>query len=504
MVSFNSIAPYWKPPGVNIEVDPSQAGTPVNLKFANLVAIAKGGVAPMDIPVAVGTQADADYFFGPGSMAANMFRVFFTLNRSQVLFITPIAEPVAGVAATGTITVTAAPTVAGTLALYVGSKKVPVGIGSADTTAQVATKIAAAINADTTLPVTATSSTATVTVTCKWKGIDGNDIRMEVNYRTFYGGEYLPTTLALTIANSGFLTGGTGIPDFTTAIANFGDQPYKFIGLPWSDSGTYSVFDTEFGFSDSGRWGWIRQVYGQIFSARRGIYSALFSYGPTNNSPVISTLAIENTAPSPVYEWVAAYTAQAAKGFTNDPARPLQTLALTGILPARREARFNLTQLNGLATVGLAIQGTDVYSYAGSGIPMILREQSNYQRNTLGLADNAYELMTTLATLDEIFTRLRQSITNKFPRHKLANNGTRFAPGQDVVTPNIIKAELISEYAGMEFDALVENRQAFKDNLIVVRSSIEPNSVDVLYPPDLVNQLRRFNVRAQFRLQFPT
>jgi phage tail sheath gpL-like len=167
MVSFNSIAPYWKPPGVNIEVDPSQAGTPVNLKFANLVAIAKGGVAPMDIPVAVGTQADADYFFGPGSMAANMFRVFFTLNRSQVLFITPIAEPVAGVAATGTITVTAAPTVAGTLALYVGSKKVPVGIGSADTTAQVATKIAAAINADTTLPVTATSSTATVTVTCK-------------------------------------------------------------------------------------------------------------------------------------------------------------------------------------------------------------------------------------------------------------------------------------------------------------------------------------------------
>lgn len=502
MVSFNSIAPLWKPPGVSIEVDPSQAGTPTSLKFANLVAIAKGGTAPMNVPVPVGTQSDADYFFGAGSMAANMFRTFFTINRSQVLFITPVTEPPSGVAATGTITVTAAPTVAGTLALYVGSKKIAVGIGSADTTAQVATKIAAAINADTTLPVTATAATATVTVTCKWKGIDGNDIRLEVNYRGFYGGEYTPTGMTLTIANSGFLTGGTGVPDFAPVIANLGDQPYKFIGLPWSDSGTYAMFDTEFGFSDSGRWGWIRQTYGQIFSGRRGDYASLFSYGPTNNSPVISTLAVEQTAPSPVYEWVAAYAADAAKGFTQDPAKPLQTLALTGILPAKREARFNLTQLNGLATVGLAIQGTDVYSYAGSGVPMILREQSNYQKNTLGLSDNAYELMTTLSTLDEVFTRLRQNITNKFPRHKLANNGTKFAPGQDVVTPNIIKAELIAEYAAMEFDALVENAKAFKDNLIVVRSSIEPNTVEVLYPPDLINQLRRFNVRAQFRLQF--
>jgi phage tail sheath gpL-like len=119
------------------------------------------------------------------------------------------------------------------------------------------------------------------------------------------------------------------------------------------------------------------------------------------------------------------------------------------------------------------------------------------------MQDNAYELMTTLATLDEILTDLRRTITNKYPRHKLANNGTRFGPGQAIITPNLAKAELISRYAYLEYVGLAENVKAFKDNLIVVRSEQEPNTLEVLYPPDLINQLRRFNVKAQFRLQFP-
>jgi phage tail sheath gpL-like len=151
----------------------------------------------------------------------------------------------------------------------------------------------------------------------------------------------------------------------------------------------------------------------------------------------------------------------------------------------------------------LAIQGTDLDNAAQSGVPIILREQSSYQKNVYGMADNAYELATTLATLDDVLTRLRQSITNKYPRHKLANDGTAFDPGQAIITPNLAKAELIAEYIRMIRVGLVENLAAFKTYLIVVRSSLEPNTLEVLYPPDLINQLRRFNVRAQFRLQFP-
>jgi len=39
-------------------------------------------------------------------------------------------------------------------------------------------------------------------------------------------------------------------------------------------------------------------------------------------------------------------------------------------------------------------------------------------------------------------------------------------------------------------------------NLIVERNADDPNRLDVLLPPDLVNQLRVFAVLAQFRLQY--
>lgn len=507
MVSFNQIQPYWKIPGVSIEVDPSQAGTPVNPKYGLLVGIAKGGTAPFDTPIAVGTQTDADNFFGRGSMLARMFHHWFSINRSTILYALPIAEPGAGVAATGTITVTSAPTQAGTLDLYVAGQNINVAIGPSDTTTIVATSIAAAINASLDLPVTATSTMNAVTLTCRWKGLTGNDIRMETNYRGFYGGEIMPVGLALTFSGSGFLSGGTAIPSFSAGIANLGDNAFKFVCLPWNDTGTVAVWDLEYGFSDSGRWGWIRQSYGQIFSAKRDTYSNLIAFGPNLNSAVFHVMAFEQQSPSTAWEWAAQFAAQAARAFGIDPARPLQTLQLQDVLPAPLAvggvaARFNKTQLNALASTGFAIQGTDIDGL-GAGIPIILREQSTYQKNVYGIADNAFEVATTLATLDEVFTRLRQSISNKYPRHKLANNGTRFGPGQAIITPNLAKAELIAQYKEMEYDGLVENAEAFKTYLIVVRSTLEPNSLDVVYPPDLINQLRRFNIKGQFRLQFP-
>ena len=70
------------------------------------------------------------------------------------------------------------------------------------------------------------------------------------------------------------------------------------------------------------------------------------------------------------------------------------------------------------------------------------------------------------------------------------------------MTPKIIKAELIAQYRFDEFLGRVENARAFKENLIVERDANDPNRINVLYPPDLINQLRIFAVLAQFRLQY--
>ena len=77
---------------------------------------------------------------------------------------------------------------------------------------------------------------------------------------------------------------------------------------------------------------------------------------------------------------------------------------------------------------------------------MILREQTQYQLNSYGQADTAFGLLTVLATLQELFKRMKSAITSKYPRVKLFPDGTKLGPGQAAVTPTMIKAELIAEF----------------------------------------------------------
>lgn len=492
----------YKIPGVAVQVDPSLAGTPVNLKPALLIGHKiTAGTAPSNIPISIGRVGDAIIQFGDGSQLARMVELFLAVNPTQILLALPIPEVAAGTVATGTLTVTAGPTDSGVYSLYVAGRSVPVGVLAGDTDTAVAAKIVAAANLVTSLPVTAANAAGVVTFTAKWKGITGNDIRLETNYLGTYGGEATPAGLAITYPSGNALTGGTGVPDLSTGIAAMGDSTFKFVASAFTDTGALGLLDTEYGFTASGRWGPLRQLYGQIFCANRDTYANLAILGPTRNSPVISSMAIEPASPSPTWLWSAVYMAIAAQAFSADPARGLQTLRLAGILPAPATARFNKTQLNALAQSGFAIQGTNLDG-VNDGVPAILREQSEYQRNTYGIGDNAFELFTTLSTLDEIFTRLRQAITSKFPRSKLANDGTAFGPGQAIVTPGIIKGELIAEYAQMVTDGLAENLVAFKNNLVVQRSTTNPDLMESIYGPDVINCMRRFNVLGQFRLQY--
>lgn len=192
------------------------------------------------------------------------------------------------------------------------------------------------------------------------------------------------------------------------------------------------------------------------------------------------------------------YGAQAHRALMNDPARPLHTLPLVGMLPAISSQRFTKGEKN-----GLAFDGISVCKETEDGTCQIETSFSMYQKNTHGLDDNAFLKLQTLATLAYVLRSLRYRIVQKFPRHKLANDGTRYGPGQAIVTPKVAKAVIVAHYRELEYIGLVENAEAFAQNLIVERNESDPNRLDVLYPPDLVNQLDIFAVLAQFRLQYP-
>jgi phage tail sheath gpL-like len=457
--------------------------------------VSTNGVGIPNVPIAVGRQMDADHLFGQGSELACMFRAFFANNFANELWALPVPESTGGARATGTITVTSPPTEAGTIALYIAGYNVEVNVGATDTVNTIAQNINDAINSLPSLPVSATVSAAIVTLTCKWMSVTGNDITLMLNYYGKIGGEELPVGLALTMPTT--LTGGVGVPSFTTAISNMGETEFEYVALPYTDSTTLLAWEFEYGFGDTGRWGWMRQLYGHIFASKRDIYSNLITWGLTRNGRVTSVLAIEPQSPSPTYEWTAAYCAKAARALINDPARPLQTLNLDTILPAPFHARWDLMELNAFSMSGLGTQRT----WQGN-VPAIARETTTYQLNEYGLGDDAFELVTTLATLAKLIRNQRYAITTKYPRVKLADDDTKFGPGQAIVTPKIIKAELIAQYAIDQWNGLVENTTQFKAHLIVERDPNDPNRLNVLYPPDLINQLRIFAVLAQFRLQY--
>jgi phage tail sheath gpL-like len=499
-ISFANIPADWRLPLYWVEVDPSKAGLWTIKQPALLVGImTTDGVAAPDVAIPIGTQAQADKQFGQGSQLSNMFRAFFANNFANEVWGLPVAEPAAGTAATGTITVTldAGGHEAGTIDLYIGGQHVPVNIGAADTANNIHVAISAAINDNFDLPVSSVGGPTVCTLTCNWKGTSGNDIAMLDSYYGRMGSQELPTGVHIAYNNLGMLSGGTSVPVFDTAISNLGERNFEYVALPFTDSTSLLAWETEYGFTDSGRWGWMRQLFGHIFSAKRSDYPSLLTFGETRNQGVTSIMAVELASPTPVYEWAAAYAAKAQRALINDPARPLQTLEFTGVLTAPLHQRFNRPELNTLAGSGIATQEANA-----NNLPMILRETTTYQLNLYGQGDDAYELVTTLATLARLLRNQKQAITSAFPRHKLADDGTRFGPGQAIVTPGLIKAELVAEYRVDMFNGLVENIAAFKANLIVERDINNPNRVNVLYPPDLINQLRVFAVLAQFRLQY--
>ncbi len=499
-VSFNYIPAgnSVRVPLFYAEMDNSQAGYfSQNLRSLLIGQKLSGGNAAVNTPYLVSTTAQAIALFGIGSMLARMHALYRLSDPTGEVWCIAAADAGAGVAATGTITVTGPATAAGTINLYIAGQKVQIGVSASDTANTIASAISAAIASATSLPVTATVASNVVTLTCKWKGATGNDITVLDSFRGTAGGEALPSGVALAYSGSGLLTAGTTNPTLTSIITAMGDDAYDFVIHPYTDSASLDAFATEFGDA-SGRWSWSRQIYGHCYSALRGTLSALTTAGALRNDPHQTIAGIDADCPHPSWEYAAAFGARNAVFIAADPARPTQTGQLTGLLAPRAGKKFIWTERNSLLQYGIAT------SMVVSGVLQIERAITTYQKNTFAQNDVSYLDSETLHTAAYVLRYLSQAITSKYARHKLANDGTRYGAGNAVVTPSVIRSELLAAYATLESLGIVENREAFQDHLIVERDTLNPNRLNVLFPPDYVNQLRIFAVLNQFRLNYPT
>lgn len=488
-IAFSSIPQNLLLPLFWAEFDNSQAGA--NQTSQRALLIGQTVTSQPAVATYIATPAQAVALFGANSQLAQMVAGYKAADPLGEVWVLPLADAGAAVAAAGALAFTGTASQAGVLALYVGGISIPVAVTLGMTAAQLATAVAAAINAVSKSPVSATAAAGNVTLTAVNKGAVGNQIDLRLNYYGARNNEATPAGITCAITA---MTGGATDPDLSTLDATLGDQEFDFIAMPYSGAAQLDAVKVAM----DARWSWTRQVFGGFWSAKMGADATgadLLTFGAGRNDGHGVVVCYE---PQPSQPWMVAAVncGAAAQSLKADPARPLQTLSLPGLLAPPQNARFTKSTQQSLLGTGCALM-----SYGADGSCQILRHVTTYQKNAFGQPDQSYLDVETLFNLMYQVRFLRTRATQKFPRSKLAADGTNFGDGQPIVTPKIYKAELIAAYNELVDQGLAQRPDLFAQGLIVQLNSQNPNRLDVLFDPYLVNGLRVLAVLTQFHLK---
>ncbi|ENB6882492.1 phage tail sheath subtilisin-like domain-containing protein, partial [Escherichia coli] len=309
-----------------------------------------------------------------------------------------------------------------------------------------------------------------------------HDIR--VNY---HDGETTPGGLTIEL---GYPKTKATNPDITRSVAGMGDRQYNYVVMPYKDDANLKIISDEL----LKRWGPAKMSDGVLWLAHTGTFGEVQAFGAKRNDFLATCTSIPK-APEPDYLWAAAVCATCAPSLGADPARPLQTLALPSRMAPAPADRLTREERNSLLWGGIA-----TVSVAAGDVVQIERQVTMYRQNVYGESDPSYLDVETIYTLSWLRYSLRTFITQRFPRHKLADDGTPVRAGQNIVTPEIMKLQLISLGEEWVELGLVENLDTFKKNLLVERNASDRNRLDVLCTPDLVNQFRFLAAQIRFIL----
>lgn len=483
-ISHNEIPNTIRTPLVYIEIDNSQAvtGTPSPLHKTLLIAHKnEKGTMPEGEVVRV-IKSQAQELFGPGSMGDTMATTYYANNSAGNLY--AVAVPDTGTAATGRIAFTGTPDKGGVVHLYIAGEHVQITLTREMTEAKIIAAVSEAINNKNHLPVTAIPNEDAIELSCKWKGESGNDIDLRFNYQY---GEKFPQGIG---ANVTKMSGGAGNPDISDALIALGSEWYQHIIMPFTDANNLDELRDEL----IRRWGPMAQIDGMAYIAKNGTFGELSEFGLQRNDFVLSCMGLPHS-PTPSYQIAAAVAGLTSMHMAIDPARPLQTLVLRNVKAPALSDRMDKTDRNLLLYDGIST------AYINDGNEVAIeRLITMYRKNAFGEPDPSYLDVMTPHTLSYLRYATRVRFTQKYPRHKLADDDAIVDPTQPVMKPKVARAELIALYGEHEYAGLVENIGIYTDTLEVERDPNDRNRLRVLSHPDLMNQFMVYSETMQYVL----
>lgn len=491
-ITFKNIPQNLRVPLFFAEIDNSQANSGQLPQRCLIIGqMTAAGTDVPNNPIISAGVGDAQARYGANSILARMVADYRNVDSFGEVWCVGLNDDPGATAATDTVTFGGAPTAAGTISLYVSGVLYSVAVTTTMTAAEIATAVGAAINADPLCLTTATVAGAVVTLTVDNKGLAANEVDVRINYGGSQAGQALPAGVTCAIATPQ-CAGGTVNPSLTTALANLSETDFDSYVLPYTDATSMNALQT-FLNDTTGRWSWSQQLYGHVFTALRGTVSARTTFGATRNNQHESVLGFPDS-PNPAWSIAAILCGASIGSLRNDPGQPVQTLPLTGMLAPPLAVQDILSERN-----SLLYDGISTFTVDSSGTCYIENLITTYQTNALDAPDDSYLEIETMYTLAYMLGQLSDATNTKFPRAKLADDGTRISAGSNIVTPSTIKAEIIAQYNLLVDNGYAQDADTFAQNVQVERNAQNVNRVDVLFPATLINQLRQFALLAQFR-----
>ena len=490
-ISFSNFpAATIRLPGVFAEVDNTQANTgqfnPRGLVVAQMLA---AGTATPGVPVLTAGSTDSQAKFVQGSHIEHMIRRYRAIDVFGELWALPLLDDPSAVAAVVAVVLGGTATVAAVLSMYVAGQLVAVPVNAGDPAATVVLTAVGVAATLPNLPVVFSVGTlpTTINLTARNKGALGNDIDVRFNYLGSAGGQSLPPGLTV-VGVTTSVPGAQNPQSLAPALAALTTQAFDFIIMPFTDTASLNAMQ---GFlnDQTGRWSWSQELFGGCFSAYRGTFGQRATFGAGRNDQHTSIMGFFDS-PSPVWSWAADYGAASAVALRADPGLPLQTLALNVLAPPVASRDLMTTRNT------LLYDGISTFTVDAANTVRIENAITTYQVNPAGAPDDSYLEVERLYSLAFLIRDMRTYLQSQFPRKKLVVDGTRIAPGSNMVTSQTVLASAVARY---RFQCVQGNAQ---DGDGFAAAALAQNAgrgqVKLMLPFRLVQQLRIISMLISF------
>ncbi len=464
-------------PGVYMEIDNSLSSQGLSGKESVGLLIGQkleGFLEPNVLSANISSPDQVIALAGAGSELHRMAIAWKKQNKYNRLYLI-CPNQAEGTAAVYNVKVTAQDAKDGMVNMLIGGRKVTATVSENETAADIVTALIKNINDNALVPAIAAAvegKSGEFSLTAKHKGQNGNYIDIRFNY---YDGETTAEGVKFEVSQT---AQGSGNVSLENVIAGIGDAYITAIASSYTDAQNLKLLEQE----AKRRFNAMINNETSVYGVLKGNLSEIITAKGNINNPCVS-LMMDYKSPNMPEERAAAYAAVSALEYQKDPARQIASLELVGDLPAKTElmrAERNMLLESGIATVIVN----------ASGNTAIEREATTYRHNALGVKDKSYFDMPTTQTLIYLRHSYVERICNKYQRYKLADDSYEVQPGQKIVTPRVLKGEIIALAEDWLAAGLVENIDEFKKTIVSMRDSSNRERINQLLQPDIINNLR--------------